>query len=459
MIRGARARTDDAAKTRTEGEGMHRVDDRAPSPERGARGDETVSDKDNPPRHALCFRAQSPPSLAPLADATEMSRSLACLSTPLARRRLSRAETRGSPAVRAASLRRSIDDDASASSDDPTAVAPVGRRASLLAMTTSAMTSLAPVPSRSFAASADAFGTSTNMRALAKAFEEAMAAGADYDAADRAWTKAIELAPLNSAAWSNRGTKRLQAGRWADARADLERSVQLSPDPNNPDPLTLNNLGNAEGALGNWDAAMANYLEASKDPTREMESIALANLALAKFQVNDVDGSLRVARTILRRDPEFWDVRALATAALWASGREADAEAEWSSLCRSGRGFGAPSSAEDARGGKDGGRGGIGGDMAYAARLLEQQVAQQAAVVRGTIGADGERKDGREFGVGGGGGGGAAGDDTPCRMYESTAIVAPRWPPRCTAALDAFLKVARVGEALDYDGVVKRYEF
>ena len=50
------------------------------------------------------------------------------------------------------------------------------------------------------------------MRALAKAFEEAMAAGADYDAADRAWTKAIELAPLNSAAWSNRGTKRLQAG-------------------------------------------------------------------------------------------------------------------------------------------------------------------------------------------------------------------------------------------------------
>ena len=159
------------------------------------------------------------------------------------------------------------------------------------------------------------------MRALAKAFEEAMAAGADYDAADRAWTKAIELAPLNSAAWSNRGTKRLQAGRWADARADLERSVELSPDPNNPDPLTLNNLGNAEGALGNWDAAMANYLEASKDPTREMESIALANLALAKFQVNDVDGSLRVARTILRRDPEFWDVRALATAALGVRAR------------------------------------------------------------------------------------------------------------------------------------------
>ena len=228
-----------------------------------------------------------------------------------------------------------------------------------------------------------------DMRALTKAFEEAMSAGADYDAADAAWTKAINIAPLNSAGWSNRGTKRLQAGRWRDARDDLERSVELASDPNNPDALTLNNLGNAEGALGNWDAAMANYLEASKDPSREMESIALANLALAKFQVNDVDGSLRVARNILRKDPEFWDVRALATAVLWADGREEDAEAEWQQLCRSGRGFGSSNSAEDAR---------KGGDVAYAARLLEQQVAQQAAVVTGKLNTDGARKDGRDVG-------------------------------------------------------------
>lgn len=90
------------------------------------------------------------------------------------------------------------------------------------------------------------------------------------------------MAPLNAAAWSNRGTKRLQAGRWAEARDDLERSVELSADANDPDPLTLNNLGNAEGALGHWDVAMSYYLEASK--SREMESIALANFALAKFQ-------------------------------------------------------------------------------------------------------------------------------------------------------------------------------
>ena len=159
---------------------------------------------------------------------------------------------------------------------------------------------------------------------------------------------------------------------------------------------------------------------------------------MAKFQIGDVDDALRVARTILRRDPEFWDIRAAATAFLWADGREDEAEAEWSKLCRSGRGFGAASSAEDAR---------ADGAAAYAARLFEQQMAQQAAVVSGVIDGDGSRRDGRDAG----GGMDAAGrrrptaDDTPCAMYRNVGIVAPRWPPRCTAALDAFLKVRREG--------------
>ena len=62
--------------------------------------------------------------------------------------------------------------------------------------------------------------------------------------------------------------------------------MELSPNVDDPDPLALNNLGNAEGALGHWDVAMSYYLEASK--SREMESIALANFALAKFQTKVV---------------------------------------------------------------------------------------------------------------------------------------------------------------------------
>ena len=290
-----------------------------------------------------------------------------------------------------------------------------------------------------------------NTRALIKAFEEAMSAGSDFEKADEAWTRAIGVDPKNAAAWSNRGTKRLQAGRWQDARDDLERSVALSSDPNAPDPLTLNNLGNAEGALGRWDSAAANFLEASKN--REMESIALANFALAKFQVGDAAEAVKTTRRILRRDPEFWDMRAAQAAFLWADGREAEAEGEWSTLCRSGRGFGAAVSAESKRTET----GGV--TPAYARELLEQQLKQQAAVVNGVVRGDGTRADGRESGSRDAFGGWPTADETPCALYADTKIVAPRWPPRCTAALDAFLGLRRTGNALDYDGVVKEYAF
>ena len=41
----------------------------------------------------------------------------------------------------------------------------------------------------------------------------------------------------------------------------------------------------------------------------------------------------------------------------------------------------------------------------------------------------------------------------------AVALVRNRWPPRATAALDAFLRVSRTGRAVDYDGETKVYEF
>ena len=171
---------------------------------------------------------------------------------------------------------------------------------------------------------------------------------------------------------------------------------------------------------------MANFLEASKDPSREMESIALANLALAKFQVNDVDGSLRVARDHpSTRSGILGRSRAGHGGAVGVRART-DAEAEWS-RCAEAAGGSARRCPRRTRGTGAGNR-----RRRRAAGLLEQQVrlfqslyqpvrafrltlrltwsvlqvAQQAAVVRGTIGADGARRDGREFGGNGGGGGG-----------------------------------------------------
>lgn len=49
---------------------------------------------------------------------------------------------------------------------------------------------------------------------LLMAFQEALAAP-DFEAAERAWSRAIAIAPKNGPASSNRGTVRLQNGRRA----------------------------------------------------------------------------------------------------------------------------------------------------------------------------------------------------------------------------------------------------
>jgi tetratricopeptide (TPR) repeat protein len=210
---------------------------------------------------------------------------------------------------------------------------------------------------------------------------------------------------------------------------DLQRAVDLDGDA--PDPLALNNLGNAKGALNRWDEAMADFLEASR--VEDMRAIAQANYALAAFQIGRVDLAIATAKKLLRKDPEYLDMRALLSAMYWSEGIVDLAESEWTYLCKSGRGFGAKRSAEDVRGDDPT------SDLRYASTLLSQQFAQQFAELTGGV---------KEAGL-----------DTPCRLYKTTDTVANRWPPRATAALDAFLRVRNYGEALDYDGRVKRFDF
>ncbi len=113
-------------------------------------------------------------------------------------------------------------------------------------------------------------------------------------ARDAAWTRVISLAPTSSPAWSNRGALRLQYGRWAQAEEDLRHAVLLEALPADErqqqqlqqrerergdaaplpaslleqqptaaleqvDASTLNNLGNAEVALGRLPQAMAHF--------------------------------------------------------------------------------------------------------------------------------------------------------------------------------------------------------
>lgn len=102
--------------------------------------------------------------------------------------------------------------------------------------------------------------------------------------ADQAWSQVIELAPTNSVAWSNRGTVRLQFGRWQAALGDLLMALDLETKGGaRPSPLLLNQLGNVEGSLGNWASACQRFEDAARSGS-EIESVALANLALAYCQ-------------------------------------------------------------------------------------------------------------------------------------------------------------------------------
>ena len=103
-------------------------------------------------------------------------------------------------------------------------------------------------------------------------------------AADKAWTDAINVDPSNSSAWSNRGTSRLQFGRWDDARSDLKKALELETQGGGkPSGLLLNQLGNSDGAVGDWELACSHYKQAA-ELSPEIESIALANLALGQSQ-------------------------------------------------------------------------------------------------------------------------------------------------------------------------------
>ncbi|GMH40824.1 hypothetical protein BSKO_08728 [Bryopsis sp. KO-2023] len=224
-------------------------------------------------------------------------------------------------------------------------------------------------------------------KALNDAFNKALRAET-LEEADAAWTEAIELAPDNSACWSNRGTIRLQQGRWAPARDDLQKALSLEvADESYVNAIILVNLGNTQGALGDWGSAMQNFDKASRDSN--VGEIARANHSLALFQIGETEKAISEARGLIRKDPGFLDMRCALTAYLWASGAEAEAEAEFQALQEADNG--------------------VGGDLYGKSMALDR--------VRG------------------------------------------RWPPKPTAALDAYLRLKRSGSALDYDGSTIKVDF
>ena len=252
--------------------------------------------------------------------------------------------------------------------------------------------------------------TAADDRQLAEAFERAARSGADFATADRLWTEAIEVSNERSAsAWSNRGVRRLQENNFAAALSDLETAARLERQVSETGAASgyvLNAMGNCLGGLNRWDEAIAYYEKAAADQEDRdgVATIARANEALAYFQVANEAQAIRLVEGLLRRDSNWWDMRVALCAFLWAVGEESRAEEEWDRLC---------DSEKYVR------------TTVKAMQMLSFSGADGA--VKGGGGA-GPRRSTR--------GGGAV---SPCSLYTSTDIVKNRWPPRPTAAFQAFL--------------------
>jgi predicted Zn-dependent protease len=59
------------------------------------------------------------------------------------------------------------------------------------------------------------------------------------------------------------------------------------------------------------------------------DALTQANQALALYQMGEVDHSLQALKQIARHYPRFPDVRAALAAALWAQGKQGEAESHW----------------------------------------------------------------------------------------------------------------------------------
>lgn len=187
----------------------------------------------------------------------------------------------------------------------------------------------------------------------------------NFQKADAIWTEIISLNEQNAAAWSNRGNCRTSQGRFYDAIQDFDVAIELvpsEPDPHLgkgvaleglrdypaalreyeiandaniarygvPDPVTFNNRGNVYGVgMGDWAKAV-DYFHLAGNMSRQYV-FPRANEALALYQLGKKNEAVKMMETLLRKYPDFPDIRAALVAIYWTDkNRRGDAESYWS---------------------------------------------------------------------------------------------------------------------------------
>lgn len=159
-----------------------------------------------------------------------------------------------------------------------------------------------------------AYGNRGNSRSRQGKMEEALT---DFN-------KAIALCPWSVDPLLNRGVVYEALGRYDDAVVDYQAVLKAQPN----DPSGWNNLGNCRMAQGAWQDAADFYGKAYK--LAPGFSFAAANQSLALYQLGKTKEAIRTMKSLLRRYPDFPDMRAALTAASWRAGELGEAESNWS---------------------------------------------------------------------------------------------------------------------------------
>ena len=184
-----------------------------------------------------------------------------------------------------------------------------------------------------------------------------LSSGGKFNLALQAWNRYLDSYPDDAAGLSNRGNVRLIIGDVEGSINDQNNAISMNP--NEIDPYI--NRGIAEEALGLWSQAKKDYLFViSKDSknfsalynlanvegsTSQWEkakdlfsraslynpgfAMARSSMALADYQLGNIDESESELKKLIRRYPTFADARAALTALNWSKGELGKAESNW----------------------------------------------------------------------------------------------------------------------------------
>ncbi|KAL3137372.1 hypothetical protein ABBQ32_006901 [Trebouxia sp. C0010 RCD-2024] len=140
------------------------------------------------------------------------------------------------------------------------------------------------------------------------------------------YNTAIRICPWSGDPVLNRGVVLEALGQFEDALTDYRAVLAVQPQ----DPAGWNNLGNASAGLGRWHDAAEFYGKAAA--LAPEFAFSAANKAVALFQLGETNESMREMRALLRRYPDFPDMRAALAAADWSIGKLGDAESNYQRL-------------------------------------------------------------------------------------------------------------------------------